>query len=62
MAKIQIQPMNVALVSFTGSDGRPVQFYITREWHRPLEQLAALVNAQQTTIEALTARIVALGG
>lgn len=62
VAKIQMQPMNVPIVAFTGGDGRPVQLYITREWHRPLEQMAALVNAQQAAIDALTARVEALGG
>jgi hypothetical protein len=60
-AQVRIQNINVALGTFRGPDGKEVFVYITNEHRRPLEQLAALVNAQQVTIEALTARLVAGG-
>ena len=59
-AKIVIQSERVALGTLDGPNGKPVLVYVTREWRRPLEQMAKLVNDQQAPIEALTARIEAL--
>ena len=60
--RIIIQPQFVAIATLDGPDGKPIFAKITQEWHRPLEQMAKLVNQQQDTIADLTARIVALGG
>ncbi len=38
-----------------------VPVYVTKEWRRPLEQLAKLVVEQQATIAALEARLTAGG-
>ncbi len=56
-----IQKATVPIATFAGPGGVPVQVYVTNEWRRPLELLAALVNTQQTTIESLQARLTAAG-
>ena len=52
--------MAVALGTFIGNDGKPVVVIVSREWQRTFEQMARMINDQQTTIEELEARVTAL--
>lgn len=58
---IRIQQSKVPLATFIAPNGQQVRVYITQEHRRPLDDLVALVYAQQAQIEALTARLVAGG-
>ena len=58
---VRIQPINMPLAIVPGDGGRDLSIYITPEWRRPLEQMAALVNAQAAEIAALRARLAAAG-
>lgn len=58
--KIAIQPLNVRMGEVKQErDG--VYVYSTQEYRRALDQMAKLVNAQQASIEAINARLVAGG-
>jgi hypothetical protein len=56
--KIQKEFVPIATVQLPGGS---VPVYVTKEWRRPLEELAKLVNEQQATIAALQARLTAGG-
>ena len=58
---VKIQKEFVALGTVTVPGQGELLVYVTKEWRRPLEQLATLVNEQQATIEALQARLTAGG-
>lgn len=51
--EIKIQHANAPIASFYGPDGKQVFVYVTPEWRRPLEQLAALVEDLKTRVEDL---------
>lgn len=59
--KASIQKEFMPLVNMTMQGGKSVPLYITKEWRRPLEQMAQLINEQQLAIEALQARLTAGG-
>ena len=56
---IRVQPQNVALVMLPAQP-REIPLYVTREWQRTFELMAAALNQQQALIAALTARVMAL--
>lgn len=56
---VKIQSHLAPIGTFNTPDGKAIQVYVTYEWRRPLEQLAALVNEQQAAIEVLQARLAA---
>ena len=58
---VQIQKEFVPIGTVTLSGQGQAFVYVTKEWRRPLEELAKIVNAQQATIAALEARLTAAG-
>jgi hypothetical protein len=50
--KITIQPQFVAIGTLRLPDGKEVLVYVTKEWRRPLEQLAQQVNDIQARLTA----------
>lgn len=60
VAKIVVQPMAVPVGTFMDRDGKAIWVVVSREWQRTFEQMARMINDQQTAIEALEARVTAL--
>jgi hypothetical protein len=52
MSNITIQPQFVAIGTLRLPDGKEVLVYVTKEWRRPLEQLAQQVNDIQARLTA----------
>ena len=52
-AKIVVQRINVPIVILVMQDGKEFPLYITPEWHRPLEDMAKLVNDLELRVAAL---------
>lgn len=52
-AKIVVQRISVPIVILVMQDGKEFPLHITHEWHRPLEDMAKLVNDLELRVSAL---------